>query len=78
MWILQAAFVLAVQSGVGAAARRVLLARALTVAAQALVTLLLLTLLFAREHALGPVIPGIRERVLAMRPTGRKPSRRQG
>ncbi|CAL9431679.1 hypothetical protein SUDANB15_02048 [Streptomyces sp. enrichment culture] len=58
LWILQAAFVLAVQSGVGAAARRVPLARALTVAAQALVTLLLLTLLFAREHALAGLIPG--------------------
>ncbi|CAL9431748.1 hypothetical protein SUDANB176_02067 [Streptomyces sp. enrichment culture] len=58
LWIFQAAFVLAVQSGVGAAARRVPLARALTVAAQALVTLLLLTLLFAREHAFAGLIPG--------------------
>ncbi|MFF4584493.1 DUF3488 and DUF4129 domain-containing transglutaminase family protein [Streptomyces sp. NPDC001388] len=57
-WILQAAFLLAVQSGVGAAARRVPLARPLTVAAQALVTLMLLTLLFAREHALLGLIPG--------------------
>ena len=37
------------QTGVGAAARRVPLARPLTVAAQALVTLLLLTLVFARR-----------------------------
>ncbi|MFC8426045.1 DUF3488 and DUF4129 domain-containing transglutaminase family protein [Streptomyces sp. NPDC057236] len=57
-WILQAAFLLAVQSGVGAAARRVPLARPLTVAAQFLVTLLLLTLMFAREHAFAGLIPG--------------------
>ncbi|MFE0820570.1 transglutaminaseTgpA domain-containing protein [Streptomyces sp. NPDC058847] len=57
-WILQAAFLLAVQSGVGAAARRVPLARPLTVAAQALVTLMLLTLVFARQQALAGLIPG--------------------
>ncbi|GAA2249940.1 DUF3488 and transglutaminase-like domain-containing protein [Streptomyces atrovirens] len=57
-WILQAAFLLAVQSGVGAAARRVPLARPLTVAAQFLVTLVLLTLMFAREHAFAGLIPG--------------------
>ncbi|MFF5156994.1 DUF3488 and DUF4129 domain-containing transglutaminase family protein [Streptomyces sp. NPDC000348] len=57
-WILQAAFLLAVQSGVGAAARRVPLARPLTVAAQVLVTLVLLTLVFAREHAAAGLIPG--------------------
>ncbi|MEU1512795.1 DUF3488 and transglutaminase-like domain-containing protein [Streptomyces sp. NPDC005811] len=57
-WILQAAVLLAIQSGVGAAARRVPLARPLTVAAQALVSLLLLTLVFAREQALLGVVPG--------------------
>ncbi|WP_340380720.1 DUF3488 and transglutaminase-like domain-containing protein [Streptomyces sp. SS7] len=57
-WILQAAVLLVIQSGVGAAARRVPLARPLTVAAQALVTLLLLTLVFAREQALLGVVPG--------------------
>ncbi|MGW0330608.1 transglutaminaseTgpA domain-containing protein [Streptomyces sp. NPDC003011] len=57
-WILQAAFLLAVQSGVGAATRRVPLARPLTVAAQALVTLILLTLTFAREQAFVGLIPG--------------------
>lgn len=46
-WLLQAALLLAVQSGVGAGARRVPLARSLTVAAQALVSLLLLAFLFA-------------------------------
>ncbi|WP_121746555.1 DUF3488 and transglutaminase-like domain-containing protein [Streptomyces sp. E2N166] len=57
-WILQAAFLLAVQSAVGAAARRVPLARPLTITAQALVTLVLLTLVFARQHALAGLIPG--------------------
>lgn len=57
-WLVQSALLLAVQSGVGAAARRVPLARPVTVAAQVLVTLLLLTLFFAREHALAGLIPG--------------------
>ncbi|MEV5352913.1 DUF3488 and transglutaminase-like domain-containing protein [Streptomyces sp. NPDC052693] len=57
-WIVQAAFLLAVQAGVGAAARRVPLARPLTVAAQALVTLFLLTFVFAREQALAGLVPG--------------------
>ncbi|MER7484708.1 DUF3488 and transglutaminase-like domain-containing protein [Streptomyces sp. NPDC126497] len=57
-WIVPTAFLLAVQSGVGAAARRVPLTRPLTVTAQVLVTSLLLTLVFAREHALGGLIPG--------------------
>ncbi|WP_432055223.1 transglutaminase TgpA family protein [Streptomyces sp. bgisy022] len=57
-WLMQAAFLLAVQAGVGAAARRVPLARPVTVAAQLLVTLFLLTLVFAREHAFAGFIPG--------------------
>ncbi|EFL31519.1 transglutaminase domain-containing protein [Streptomyces viridochromogenes DSM 40736] len=57
-WIVQAAFLLAVQSGVGAAARRVPLARPLTVAAQAVVTVALLTFVFAREQALAGLVPG--------------------
>ncbi|PPS74852.1 MULTISPECIES: transglutaminase TgpA family protein [Streptomyces] len=57
-WIVQAAFLLALQSGVGAAARRVPLARPLTVAAQAVVTVMLLTFVFAREQALAGLIPG--------------------
>lgn len=56
-WLLQATLLLAVQSGTGVAARRVPLARPLTVAAQAVVTLLLLTLVFAHEQALGGVLP---------------------
>lgn len=58
VWILQAALLLCVQTAVGVAARRVPLARWLTVAAQALVALLLLTLVFARERAVGGVLPG--------------------
>ncbi|MEU5577914.1 DUF3488 and transglutaminase-like domain-containing protein [Streptomyces huasconensis] len=57
-WFLQAVILLAVQSGVGALARRMPLARALTVAVQALVSLLLLTLVFAREQALAGLLPG--------------------
>ncbi|MCB5182590.1 transglutaminase family protein [Streptomyces antimicrobicus] len=48
-WLLQGAVLLAVQSGVGAVARRIPLARSLTVAAQVLVSLLLLALLFIGE-----------------------------
>ncbi|MGW7437705.1 transglutaminase family protein [Streptomyces sp. NPDC054849] len=47
VWLLQAALLLIVQSAVGAGARRVPLARSLTVAAQLLVSLLLLAFLFA-------------------------------
>ncbi|WP_077797638.1 DUF3488 and transglutaminase-like domain-containing protein [Streptomyces sp. JHA26] len=57
-WIVEAAVLLAVQSGVGAAARRVPLARPLTIAAQAVVGLMLLTLDFARHQALAGLIPG--------------------
>lgn len=57
-WLVQSTLLLAMQSGVGAAARRVPLARPLTVAAQFLVTLVLLTLVFAREYAFAGLIPG--------------------
>ncbi|MGP4012163.1 transglutaminase TgpA family protein [Streptomyces sp. 4N124] len=57
-WLLQAAFLLAIQTGVGAATRRVPLARPLTVAVQVLVTLMLLTLAFVREQAFVGLIPG--------------------
>ncbi|MFD8985631.1 transglutaminaseTgpA domain-containing protein, partial [Streptomyces sp. NPDC059564] len=46
-WLVQAAVLLGVQAAVGAGARRVPLARPLTVGAQLLVTLLLLAFLFA-------------------------------
>ncbi|MGP2442893.1 transglutaminase family protein [Streptomyces sp. JW3] len=57
-WIIQAAFLLAVQSGVGAAVRRVPLARPLTVAAEALTALVLLTLVFARAQSFAGLVPG--------------------
>ncbi|MER6734087.1 transglutaminase TgpA family protein [Streptomyces puniciscabiei] len=57
-WLLQLVPLVAVQTGVGAAARRVPLGRPLTVAAQALVTLMLLTLVFARQYAVVGLIPG--------------------
>ncbi|WP_406097808.1 DUF3488 and DUF4129 domain-containing transglutaminase family protein [Streptomyces sp. NBC_01013] len=57
-WILQAAFLLAVQCGVGALGRRVPLPRLLTVAVQAMVMVVLLTVAFAREEALAGFLPG--------------------
>lgn len=57
-WLIEAVFLVAAQTGVGAAARRVPLARPLTVAAQALATLLLLTLVFAHQQAVAGLIPG--------------------
>ena len=57
-WLLQVAFLLGVQTVVGAGARRVPLAWPLTVAAQLLVTLVLMTLVFVREQALFGLIPG--------------------
>ncbi|MEU8823797.1 transglutaminaseTgpA domain-containing protein [Streptomyces sp. NPDC048636] len=56
-WLFQALLLLAVQSAVGVAARRVPLARPLTVAAQALTSLVLLTLVFAQGQALGGLLP---------------------
>ncbi|MGK5732880.1 transglutaminaseTgpA domain-containing protein [Streptomyces sp. URMC 124] len=57
-WILQAAFLLALQSGVGALARRAPLARPVTVAAQALAALFLLTVAFAGDQAVAGLLPG--------------------
>ncbi|MFF6997123.1 DUF3488 and DUF4129 domain-containing transglutaminase family protein [Streptomyces sp. NPDC008313] len=57
-WLLQAVILVAIQSGVGALARRVPLARPLTVAVQALVALVLLTLVFARQQAVAGFVPG--------------------
>ncbi|MEV2247862.1 DUF3488 and transglutaminase-like domain-containing protein [Streptomyces sp. NPDC049970] len=57
-WVLQAGFLLALQSGAGALARRVSPARILTVSLQLVVTLLSLTLVFAREQALFGALPG--------------------
>ncbi|MFI9234728.1 DUF3488 and transglutaminase-like domain-containing protein [Streptomyces cinnamoneus] len=57
-WLLQAALLLTVQTAVGAVARRVPLARWLTVVVQALTGLLLLTVVFARSQAIGGLLPG--------------------
>lgn len=57
-WLLQAAFLLAIVVGAGGLARRVPVARPLTVALQALLVLLLLTLAFAREQAVAGLVPG--------------------
>ncbi|MEU9758468.1 DUF3488 and transglutaminase-like domain-containing protein [Streptomyces sp. NPDC047987] len=57
-WILPAAILLAVQGGAGALIRRAPVPRTLVVVAQALVVLVLLTLVFAREQAVAGVLPG--------------------
>ncbi|MFJ5528504.1 transglutaminaseTgpA domain-containing protein [Streptomyces sp. NPDC093261] len=57
-WLFEAAFLVAVQTGVGALARRVPLARPLTIACQAVVGLLLLTLIFAHGQAIAGFLPG--------------------
>ncbi|MEU8696746.1 DUF3488 and transglutaminase-like domain-containing protein [Streptomyces sp. NPDC048680] len=57
-WMMQAVFLLAIQCGVGALGRRMPLPRLLTVAAQMLVTLVLLTVTFAREQAPAGFLPG--------------------
>ncbi|MEV6328230.1 DUF3488 and transglutaminase-like domain-containing protein [Streptomyces sp. NPDC051909] len=57
-WIFTAALVLALQSAVGAVTRRVPLARPLTIAAQAVLTLLVLSVIFVREQAVLGVLPG--------------------
>ncbi|MCF3104269.1 DUF4129 domain-containing protein [Streptomyces roseoverticillatus] len=58
VWILQAAFLLSLQSTAGVLARRGPLARPLTVAVQALTGLLLLTVAFAGEQAVAGLLPG--------------------
>ncbi|MCX5201770.1 DUF3488 and transglutaminase-like domain-containing protein [Streptomyces sp. NBC_00237] len=57
-WYVQAAILVAVQAGVGALARRVPLARALTVVVQTVASMLLLTLLFVADKAVLGVLPG--------------------
>ncbi|MGW6392427.1 transglutaminase TgpA family protein [Streptomyces sp. NPDC055103] len=57
-WIFTAAFVLALVSGAGTLARRVPLARPLTLLAQVALVLLALTVIFAREQAILWLIPG--------------------
>ncbi|GLF94175.1 transglutaminase TgpA family protein [Streptomyces yaizuensis] len=57
-WLVQAALLLAAQSGAGALARRLPLARPLTLLVQTLTGLALLTWFFAQERALFGVLPG--------------------
>ncbi|MEN8653263.1 DUF3488 and transglutaminase-like domain-containing protein [Streptomyces sp. 21So2-11] len=57
-WYLQVVLLVSVQAGVGAIARRVPLARVLTVAVQALVTLVALTMMFTMDEAIAGVLPG--------------------
>ncbi|MFE0643461.1 DUF3488 and DUF4129 domain-containing transglutaminase family protein [Streptomyces sp. NPDC058877] len=59
-WIFTAALVLGLVSGVGTLARRVPLARSLTLLAQTVVALLSLTVFFAREQAVLWCLPGPR------------------
>ncbi|MFI8998173.1 DUF3488 and DUF4129 domain-containing transglutaminase family protein [Streptomyces sp. NPDC053542] len=57
-WMFQAALLLGLVTTVGALARRVPLARPLTIAAQALTGLVLLTLMFTRGQAVAGLLPG--------------------
>jgi transglutaminase-like putative cysteine protease len=58
-WIVQALFLVVIQSSVGALARRVPLARPLTILVQAAASLLLLTLIFAQQQAFLGFLPGV-------------------
>ncbi|EME97270.1 DUF4129 domain-containing protein [Streptomyces mobaraensis NBRC 13819 = DSM 40847] len=57
-WLVQAAALLAVQAAAGVAVRRFVSARPLATVAEALTGLLLLTLVFARGHAVAGLLPG--------------------
>ncbi|MFI0942314.1 DUF3488 and DUF4129 domain-containing transglutaminase family protein [Streptomyces sp. NPDC021020] len=57
-WFVKAALCVALQAAVGAGARRIPLARPLTVLAQAVVSLVVLTIMFTPHQALGGVLPG--------------------
>lgn len=57
-WFVQALLIVCLQAAVGALTRRVPLARPLTVLAQALVSLVALTVVFAPHQALGGIVPG--------------------
>ncbi|TJZ50964.1 transglutaminase domain-containing protein [Streptomyces piniterrae] len=57
-WVFEAVILLGIVTGVGALTRRIPLARPLTIGAQALTGLLLLTLLFTRGQAIGGLLPG--------------------
>ncbi|MEV0369465.1 DUF3488 and transglutaminase-like domain-containing protein [Streptomyces sp. NPDC050636] len=57
-WMLQAVILLGIVTGVGALTRRVPLARPLTIGAQALTGVLLMTVFFTRDQAIGGLLPG--------------------
>ena len=57
-WIFRVALLMMILAAVGGLARRVPLARPLTVASQVLVALLLLTLMFVPRYAVGGMLPG--------------------
>ncbi|MBY8876566.1 transglutaminase family protein [Actinacidiphila acidipaludis] len=57
-WILRALLCVCLQAGIGAGARRIPLARPLTILVQALVSLIVLTMMFAPHQALGGILPG--------------------
>ena len=57
-WFFKAVLLICLQAGVGAAARRAPLARPLTILVQALVSLVVLTMMFAPQQALGGILPG--------------------
>ena len=57
-WLLRALLCVSLQAGVGAVARRIPLARPLTVLVQALVSFIVLTMTFAPHQALGGILPG--------------------
>ncbi|SEF62680.1 protein of unknown function [Actinacidiphila yanglinensis] len=57
-WFVKAVLLVCFQSAVGAACRRIPLARPLTVLVQAVMSLVVLTVMFASQPALGGVVPG--------------------
>ncbi|WP_037907395.1 transglutaminase TgpA family protein [Actinacidiphila yeochonensis] len=57
-WYFQALLIVCLQAAVGAVARRLPLARPLTVLAQAVVSLVVVTMIFASGQALGGILPG--------------------
>ncbi|MEV6107587.1 DUF3488 and transglutaminase-like domain-containing protein [Streptomyces sp. NPDC051940] len=57
-WFFQAVFLVTVITGAGLVGRRVPLARPLTVLGQLVLTVVLLTLMFAADQAIGGLIPG--------------------
>jgi transglutaminase-like putative cysteine protease len=57
-WYIRVLLLVCLQAGIGAGARRIPLARPLTVLVQALVSLIVLTAMFATHQAIGGLLPG--------------------